>query len=206
MRPERRAVPGLAEELPALEASLGEDPSPRNVMRVAEGLWLAGRPGEALEILKALVRGDQALIAPRVLLAWCLEDCGRDAEAEVCRREVALLDPSNPYGVSGGVPDRGTSDGVAAASEGGETARAGDGYQAPREEVEAEPERSLTEQELRAVPPGPLYSATLAEIFAKQGFQEKAIEIYREIEKADRDRPDVRERIQSLEEQLEAGQ
>ena len=101
MRPERRAVPGLADELPALEASLGEDASPRNVMRVAEGLWLCGRPGDATEILRPLARGDRTLIAPRVLLAWCLEDQGLEAEAEVCRREVAELDPANPYGMTG---------------------------------------------------------------------------------------------------------
>ncbi|NNE42729.1 MAG: hypothetical protein HKN12_00845 [Gemmatimonadetes bacterium] len=157
-------------------------------MRVAEGLWLVGRPGEAIDILRPLTRGDQKLIAPRVLLAWCLEDDGREAEAEVCRRDVAALDPSNPYGVTGAVPDA-----------------APDDDDVPEDELQAEPERALSEAELRAVPPGPLYSATLAEIFAKQGFQEKAIEIYREIERADPDRPDVQQRIRSLEEQLEGG-
>jgi hypothetical protein len=73
----------------------------------------------------------------------------------------------------------------------------------PDEEPErqAEPERALTEEELRDVPPEPLYSATLAEIFAKQGFEEKAIEIYRELQRAHPERVDVRQRIRALERQ-----
>ncbi|MGH2571335.1 MAG: hypothetical protein ACRDGR_08925, partial [bacterium] len=50
-------------------------------------------------------------------------------------------------------------------------------------EREAEPEESLTAEELEGVPPGPLYSMTLGRIFEKQGFEEKAQEIYDEIQR-----------------------
>lgn len=65
-------------------------------------------------------------------------------------------------------------------------------------EWEAEPEHPLTEQELRDVPPSPLYSATLAEIFERQGFEEKAIEIYEEVVRLHPERTDLRARIADL--------
>jgi hypothetical protein len=73
---------------------------------------------------------------------------------------------------------------------------------APDAELEAEPERALDAAQLREVPPSPLYSVTLAEIFAKQGFQEKAIEIYRRLELQDPGRSDLAGRIRALEEQV----
>lgn len=66
-------------------------------------------------------------------------------------------------------------------------------------EREAEPESALTPDELRSIPPSPLYSATLGEIFEKQGFDEKAIEIYREVVRQNPDREDLLARIEALE-------
>ena len=40
MRPEPRNVPGLTEVLGSLASELEADPSPRNVMRVAEAFWM----------------------------------------------------------------------------------------------------------------------------------------------------------------------
>ncbi|MBZ0172842.1 MAG: hypothetical protein K8E66_10710, partial [Phycisphaerales bacterium] len=65
-------------------------------------------------------------------------------------------------------------------------------------ETEAEPETALTEAELLDIPPSPLYSATLAEIFEKQGFEGKAIQIYEEVVRRDPDRRDLRDRITDL--------
>lgn len=198
MRPERRSVPGLAEKLPALEASLQPDASPRNVMRVAEGLWLLGRSDRAVDLLTPLVNGAPSLVAPRVLMSWCYEDAGKAAEARQVRRRIAELDPANPFGeteaeeppVADPAPGKDSREIVLEPD-----------AAVPAGEAEAEPERSLTEAELKEVPPGPLYSATLAEIFAKQGFQEKAIEIYRRLEKLSPESDDVRSRIRALEEQ-----
>lgn len=195
MRPERRSVPGLEEELPALEALLAEDPSPRNVMKVAEGLWLLGRPERALELLEPLSGADPGLIAPRVLAAWCCEDAGRSEEARRHREAVAELDPANPFAVVAEAAAEAEAGPEAAAGEAAVPVEADD-------EVLAEPERPLTEEELRAVPPGPLYSATLADIFARQGFHEKAIQILRELETRGLASDEMRDRLRALEEQL----
>jgi tetratricopeptide (TPR) repeat protein len=180
MRPERRSVPGLAEELVNLEASLGPDAGPRDVMLLAEGLWLDGQSARAIERLRPLTETRPDLIAPLVLMAWCHDEEGSVTEADRLRRRVAQLDPANPHAVVR-VPR--TEAAVVEADP----------------EAEAEPERALTEQELRAIPPGPLYSATLAEIFARQGFEQKAIEIYRVLEQAQPERADFRNRLRALE-------
>ncbi|HMB71412.1 MAG TPA: tetratricopeptide repeat protein [bacterium] len=236
MRPERRSVPGLADEIADLEASLSADRSPRNVMRTAEALWLLQRPESALKLLRPLVRESPALVSPRVLLVWCLEDAGHLEEARARLDEVAALDPANPYAQSPpsvelpevelrevelpAAPEAETPAPAAAVAvtddEDRETQAPAEPDEelepvrheepepelAPDEELEAEPERALDLAQLREVPPGPLYSVTLAEIFAKQGFQEKAIEIYRRLESQDPGRSDLAGRIRALEEQV----
>jgi tetratricopeptide (TPR) repeat protein len=214
MRPERRSVPGLADEIADLRAELDDDRSPRNVMRTAEAFWLLGRPESALELLRPLVREAPALVAPRILAAWCAEDAGHPEEARARLKEAAEIDPANPYAahrvpaaaVAGPVPsagpERASDDELQAERE-----RAPDDElqaepeRAPDDELQAEPERALDAAQLREVPPSPLYSATLAEIFAKQGFQEKAIEIYRRLASQDPGRSDLASRIRALEEQ-----
>jgi tetratricopeptide (TPR) repeat protein len=199
MRPERRSVPGLANEIDDLRAALSADGSPRNVMRAAEALWLLDRPESALELLRPLVRESPALVAPRILLAWCAEDAGHPAE----------LDPANPYArhevpspepaaIPAAIPEERARE--ASAPEPG-IPPAVAAPEEPDDEMQAEPERALDAAQLREVPPSPLYSATLAEIFAKQGFQEKAIEIYRRLALQDPGRSDLAGRIRALEEQ-----
>jgi len=226
MRPERRSVPGLADEVADLEASLSADRSPRNVMRTAEALWLLERPESALEILRPLVRESPALVSPRVLLAWCLEDAGHPEEARARLAEVAELDPANPFvqvpppapvvdpELSPAVPEPAPVYEEVAPPE-AEAPPESEPVPAPEpfqidvdadEELLAEPERALDAAQLREVPPSPLYSVTLAEIFAKQGFQEKAIEIYRRLELQDPGRSDLAGRIRALEEQVGGSQ
>jgi tetratricopeptide (TPR) repeat protein len=171
MRPEPRTLPGLAEALPELRATLAVDGSPRNAVRVAEAHWWAGRPDVAIEILAPLVERGTGGVAARLLLGWCHEDAGHPAEAEAAIAEARRLEPANPYV---------GEDPVEA------------------DERAAEPERSLSVEELAEVPPGPLYSATLAEIFERQGFEEKALEIYREVVRLHPERDDLRARIDDL--------
>jgi tetratricopeptide (TPR) repeat protein len=187
MRPESRPVPGLLELLPGLESETWSDPSPRNVMGLADAYRLAGRFDEAMELLAPLLAEDAAAISPRVLFAWCLAQAGRDGEAAAALEAVRGLDPLNPW------------------ADVSEPARpATSARSAPEDrplagtEAEAEPERALTPAELARVPPSPLYSATLAEIFERQGFEEKAIEIYEEVVRAHPERADLRERIAAL--------
>ena len=223
MRPERRSVPGLAEEIDDLEASLSADRSPRNVMRTAEALWLLERPESAADLLRPLVREAPALVAPRVLLAWCLEDAGHPEEAKARLGEVAELDPANPYAQlpsvaeppAAALPAEPVASGawlqedepapVAAPKEDDSPPQRVWDVE-PDEEEQAEPERALDAAQLREVPPSPLYSVTLAEIFAKQGFQEKAIEIYRRLAAQDPERTDLAGRIRALEEQVGGSQ
>jgi hypothetical protein len=201
MRPERRPVAGLSEALPALVAAVRANAAPREVMCAAEALWLAGRADEAAALLVPLVREDRWAIAPRVLLAWCYEDTGRAADAERCLARVRELDPANPYAaavapaesVPAASPPAGPEPAAAVPDE------APPAEPVPLDEREAEPERALTAQELREIPPSPLYSATLADIFARQGFEEKAMEIYRALERAEGSPADVRERLRALE-------
>ena len=184
MRPEPRSIPGLNERLSELEGSLAQDPAPRNVMRVAEAYWISGRAREAAHLLEPLVHDSPHAIAPRLLLGWCYEDCGL---AEMSRKSIDIvrsLDPANRYLRLPSVK----SEEVLA----GEPARAGS-------EKEAEPEPALTIEELRSVPPSPLYSGTLGQIFESQGFEEKAIEIYREVVRLNPSREDLLARIEALE-------
>jgi tetratricopeptide (TPR) repeat protein len=253
MRPEPRNVPGLAEALPALESSLHEDASPRNRMRVAEGLWLAGRVAEAVALLEPWVHTEPDAIAPRVLLAWAYEDLGRTGDAVRLWSAVRVLDPANPFALPGeaagevaplevepnpeGAAD--AADTAHAVAEG--AADAADAARAATEapdapisvaepvptvkapsiaapdappvarpagdtpESQAEPARPLTREELAEIPPDPLYSATLAEIFAKQGFEEKAIQILQEVLRQHPDRSDLATRMAELERRLPGG-
>lgn len=202
MRPERKSVPGLADVIDDLEGSLTADRSPRNVMRIAEALWLLEQPDRALDVLRPLVHESPELIAPRILLSWCADDAGLSEEAERERAQAAALDPANPYARPTAAPAPSAAEppepGIAAEAEPAPVAVSLPG---PDPELEAEPERALDAADLREVPPGPLYSATLAEIFAKQGFQEKAIEIYRRLALQDPARSDLHSRIRALEEQ-----
>lgn len=184
MRPEPRPRADLLDSLAKLESDAWADPSPRNVMGFADALRLAGRPERAIEVLFPLLAEDAAAISPRVLLAWCLRDVGRDVEADAALDTVRALDPANPFGRPG--PDR-----PAAGRRAGAVAMAGT-------EAEAEPERSLTPEELSRIPPSPLYSATLAEIFERQGFEEKAIQIYEQVVRAHPERTDLQRRIELL--------
>jgi len=210
MRPERRSVPGLEEEVPALEALLADDPSPRDVMMVAEGLWLLGRPERALDLLDRLAAENPSLIAPRVLAAWCCEDVGRREEALRHREAVAAMDPANPFARETEAEAPAPEPVVAAAEEpvGEEEEKEkedeGDvaATKAIDDELLAEPERPLTEEELRAIPPGPLYSVTLADIFARQGFHEKAVQILRDLDRQGLASEEARDRLRALEEQL----
>lgn len=189
MRPELRPLPDLLGSLARLESEAWADPSPRNVMGFADALRLAGRPERAIEVLFPLLAEDAAAIAPRVLLAWCLQDVGRDVEASAALDTVRALDPANPFGRLGparraAVPPPAPAAPVSAPR--------------PAGEAEAEPERSLTPEELSRIPPGPLYSATLAEIFERQGFEEKAIQIYEQVVRLNPERTDLAERIRLL--------
>ena len=185
---------GLAEELPELEASLLEDLSPRNVMRVADASRLAGRSERAIELLEALVAERPTAIAPLVLLSWCQSELGREDEARATLEDVRALDPANPFGVWREAPPpepEAEPESVEAAV-----------VVTPDPEAEAEPERALTAEEMADIPPSPLYSATLAEIFERQGFEEKAMEIYSEVVRTHPERVDLRERIAELERRL----
>ena len=184
MRPEFRPIPGLAEQLSALQDSLAVDPAPRNVMRVAEAYWISGRARDAARLLEPLVHESPNAIAPRLLLGWCYEDCGL---AEMSRKSIDVvrtLDPANPYLRPTPV-------------------KAEDASSLESSEVDAEraaePEAALTIDALRDVPPSPLYSGTLGQIFESQGFEEKAIEIYREVVRLNPSREDLLARIEALE-------
>lgn len=192
MRPPDRTVPGLAEALPDLESSLAHDASPRNVIRVAEACWLAGEAERAVAHLEGLVAASSGSVTARLLLGWCYEAVGRAEESERLRAEAWSLEPANPYAADTGPAEEET--GIAAAAH---AAAHADPDEDP--ETEAEPEAALTPEQLRHVPPSPLYSATLAEIFEEQGFEEKAIEIYREIVRQNPEREDLRARIEALE-------
>ncbi len=223
MRPEPRAVPGLPGALPDLEFSLLDDRSPRNVVRVAEAFWLAGEPKRAIRLLELLLSEHRETIAARILLGWCYEAAERPLDAERVWADIARLDPENPF--AGQTIETETTEptgtDIEDEGEGGEplVGRAPPpveneaaprseevlpeeeaDHEAPREaEHEAEPEAELTPADLQDVPPAHLYSATLAEIFERQGFAEKALEIYREIVRQHPERQDLVERIQVLE-------
>jgi len=188
MRPELRSIPGLTEQLSALEESLARDSAPRNVMRVAEAYWISGRARDAARLLEPLVHESPNAIAPRLLLGWCYEDCGL---AEMSRKSIDIvrsLDPANRYLR----PPSVKAEPVPADGEVPRESTRGDS------EKDAEPEAALTVEELRQVPPSPLYSGTLGQIFESQGFEEKAIEIYREVVRLNPSREDLLARIEAL--------
>ena len=193
-------VPRPAERLPELEESLQRDASPRNVMLVAEAFRQSGHSARAAELLHPVVTREPTRISPRVLLAWCQEDLGRVEDAHAMLESVRALDPGNPFArePEPSRPVRPTF--VVRAPDPAEAAARTLPPPAPAAdpEMEAEPERPLTPGELSRVPPGPLYSATLAEIFEKQGFEDKAIEIYEEVVRRHPDRRGLRDRIVDL--------
>jgi len=190
-------VPGLHEAIPQLESEAWTDPSPRNVMGLADAYRLSGRPEQAIDVLGPLLAEDASAISPRVLLAWCLRQSGREDEAAATLQTVRELDPANPYA---------RVDRPAVRSEPPPPSGAAEGSPSPvrmttpvpGSESEAEPERALTPEEMARIPPSPLYSATLAEIFERQGFEEKAVEIYEHLVRMHPERTDLAERIAAL--------
>jgi tetratricopeptide (TPR) repeat protein len=185
MRPEPRIVPGLAEALPELLSSLERDGTLRNFLRVAEAHWLAGDPLTAISLLEPMAAGGKAGVAVHLLLGWCYEDAGMAGAAKESLAEAERLEPENRYARSEDT----------AADESGSEPESGPEIDG---ETQAEPERELTPEELQEVPPEPLYSATLGQIFERQGFEEKALEIYREVVRVHPEREDLRQRIDDL--------
>jgi tetratricopeptide (TPR) repeat protein len=202
-------VPGLPGALPELELSLLDDRSPRNVVRVAEAFWLAGEPKRSIRLLELLLAEERETIAARILLGWCYEAAERPADAARIWNELARLDPENPF--AGEPADATTAEPPAKTLAEDEPLvgrtpppvalePAAAVQESPRDsEHEAEPEAELTAADLEHVPPAHLYSATLAEIFERQGFAEKALEIYREIVRRNPERRDLVARIELLE-------
>lgn len=203
----------MAEALPVLESSLGADASPRNRMCVAEAFWLSGRPADAVRLLEPWVAGESEAIAPRVLLAWCYEDLHEAESAAGVWGVLRALDPANPFlaeeeAAGPAAPEAQPDADRPVAPEAKEARGATSATEAPEPpdlESQAEPERRLTREELAEVPPDPLYSATLAEIFAKQGFEEKAIQILEAVIRQHPERTDLRDRVAELTNRLSGG-
>ncbi len=293
MRPVSRVIPGLGERLADLRGTLAVDASPRNVMRVAEAHWLAGRSDLATSLLEPLVGITPGAIAPRVLLGWCYAEAGRIDESRRALAAARSLDPANPFlemeeekpsipartqdwdeaprapvepvesapthiehspeppSLTSAASEAMTADFVPANFAGAgpspldlvlEPASTPPALSSPpafadapsntppgfsdvppslppsltppplptspaledplAAERLAEPEAALTPEELRSIPPMELLSATLGEIFEKQGFDEKAIEIYREVVRRHPERQDLLARIGALEARL----
>lgn len=126
--------------------------------------------------------------------------------ADPAEADPAEVEPSDPEASGPEAPELDDSEKtVSTIVDGPATAEGPVGEPAARAEAEsdlseweAEPERALTLDELGSIPPGPLYSATLASIFERQGFEGKAIEIYEALLRTHPERMDLRERILTL--------
>ena len=166
-----RVPDDLNESVNDLERALEKGPSPRVYAPLAEAYRITGRPQDAVRIARDGLEAFPRHLAIRLVLARSLADLGDEEAAAETYREILRDDPQNveagayapspePTPVPGDVP---------------EPTRVG----TLSEELEHLAELFSAPSECLAVdrPPEGIATLTLAEIYARQGLAEKAVEI-----------------------------
>ncbi len=149
-------------------------PSPRVYAPLAEAHRLRGNPEEALRVAREGLETFPGHLAIRLVLARSLADLGDEGAAANAYRGILRDDPQNiEAGAYAGDPPRAPA--TAASNEVGEEVRPG----TLSEELEHLAElftRPFDRGDIEQAPEG-IATLTLAEIYARQGLSEKAIEI-----------------------------
>ncbi|MFH1503017.1 MAG: tetratricopeptide repeat protein [Candidatus Eisenbacteria bacterium] len=188
--------------LRALEDECADGASPRAYAPLAEAYRLEGRTDEALRVAREGAGAFPSHLGIRLVLARTLTDAGdRDGASKeyrfVLERDPANLEAAVLIGAPGGSGDAGDAGGSGPADEPAE--RAGASLSAELEHL----------AELFAAPAGPRDSApdaiatlTLAEIYARQGLADKAVEVCEAILRRDPDDAEAARRLQDYRKDL----
>lgn len=158
-----------------LEREMGRAPCPRVFAPLAEAYRLQGRLDDALRVAQAGLLSYPDHIAIRLVLARALSDSGRNEEAAQAYREVALGDPGNMEARAfTGLPDQPAH--VAVSNDEPlltERVSLSDELAHLSELFSERPtEPTFVEQDLEGIA-----TLTLAEIYARQGLPDRAVEV-----------------------------
>ncbi len=182
--------------LQALEAECASVASPRPFAPLAEAYRLAGRPDDALRVSTKGLEAFPDHIAIRLVLARALMDAGQPGAAHEQYRRVLERDPGNQEAEASLGDDEAEAtppDDAEPVSDGGPPSEPGtlSSELQHLSDLFAEPAGS------REAPPDSISTLTLAEIYARQGATDRAIEVCEAILRRN---PDHREAAARLEE------
>jgi tetratricopeptide (TPR) repeat protein len=182
------------ESLDRLRQAWDRDPGSLAFVPLGESLRLRGDLEEAIRITRSGLAHKPNHSSGHLVLGRCLFDKGEFSDAIREFEEVISLDSKNALALrllGLALKRKGWSDD-------GETAVA------TRTERERKPE--MFEVESRASLEHPLdiefFTKTMGEIFERQGFLRKALEVYQRLLSAHPERADIRERIEAIEKSL----
>jgi tetratricopeptide (TPR) repeat protein len=176
----------LAENVVALESELAENPSPRTFAPLAEAYRLLGRLEDAVKTASTGVESYPGHAGIRVVLARALSDAGDEESALDAFRTVLELDPDNleatAFVTGHGAPE--ASPPASEALEGPESIRATTGTLSEELAHLADLFAPLSDarrdwrsdDELSGIA-----TLTLAEIYSRQGLNDKAAEVCKTI-------------------------
>lgn len=193
---DRETLSGAVVEL---EREMKDEPSARFFAPLAEAYRLQGRLEDAIRVAETGLLSNPDHIAIRLVLARALTDCCRDEEARKAYDEVARLDPDNAEA-------RAFTGLIEAPGAQGE----GDRGDASSDELTLKEPISLSAElahlselfsERRCCPeplaqdPDEIATLTLAEIYARQGLPDKAVEVCERILARDPDDEEAARRL-----------
>jgi tetratricopeptide (TPR) repeat protein len=196
----------LKDTLGALEIALSRGESPRALAPLAEARRLRGEIEDAIRTARGGVEAFPEHVGVRIVLARALADAGRRTEAEEVYRAVLDRDPENVEARVFLVPEAPLPRTAPEATD----AAASAGALSPRtlhdelsnlaDLFSTRPE--LDEETADADDLSGIATLTLAEIYARQGLPDRAIDVCETILRRDPDDPEAKARLEVYRKEL----
>lgn len=201
------APAALDTEIQLLERRHAEHPDGRFFVPLADRYRKLGDPGRAERLLREGLQRLPDYVSARIVLGRCLADVGRGEEAESEFRAVLAADPQNLLAL------RNLGELAAAAGRHEEASRwygdllavdpMNEDARRALDALSTEPANPVAdplfeevfEEVFESAPSEELVTETIAELYSRQGFHDRAAEVYRELLRRRGDDPMLRQRL-----------